>query len=203
MAINYQTPYTGITARTAATLASADMTFAGVKIDGSGDPLKTDYSDVKEAVQAGVVIGFIQLLNSQASGTASGNFTSGSPQTRVINTKAVDTLSRCTLASNQFTLLAGKYIVEAFATVYAVDNHKLTLYNVTGATVDGIGINCRANAIGTTAMLSSGVLTLASSTTYQLRHQCQTTKTINGFGGSCAFGYAEIYTTINIQVLGD
>ncbi len=42
-----------ITARTDTTLESSDMTFAGC--DGSGNPLKTDYSDIKTAILASVL----------------------------------------------------------------------------------------------------------------------------------------------------
>lgn len=53
MAVNYVSPYTGITARTAATLDSDGMMFAGVTTDGLGTALRTEFSDLKTALASG------------------------------------------------------------------------------------------------------------------------------------------------------
>lgn len=68
-----------------------------------------------------------------AKGTLGASTTSGSWQTRPLNTKSVDTAAICTLASNEFTLPAGSYEIIAAVTMFAATYAALRLYNVTDA----------------------------------------------------------------------
>ena len=58
---------------------------------------------------------YIKLSDVKSAGTAGGTFTSGSWQTRTLNTEDSDTGGNCSLSSNQFTLDAGTYEINARA----------------------------------------------------------------------------------------
>lgn len=142
--------------------------------------------------------GFILLQEQQTSGTDAGTFTSGAWQTRPINTEVFDTGGHCSLAANQFTLVAGTYRVYASATARGVDAHKIRLQNITDATTEVLGESAyvsAADASDTDSYLI-GRFTIASSKVYELQHRCQTTKTVNGFGASSGFGVTEIYASV-------
>lgn len=147
--------------------------------------------------------GFIILQDQKASGTDGGTFTSAAWRTRDLNTEVVDTGNHCTLAANQFTLVAGTYRIQAGASGYAVGGHKLRLQNITDAATTLVGNNTVSTATGAstnnTAQLF-GRFTIAASKTFELQHQCGTTKTTNGFGLAHSFAStSEIYTTIIIE----
>ena len=65
---------------------------------------------------------FLHLQDQKTSGTEGGNFTSGAWNTRTLNTEVTDTIGS-TLSSNQFTLPAGTYYIEASAPAYSVGRH--------------------------------------------------------------------------------
>lgn len=120
----------------------------------------------------------------KAAGTDGGGFTSGSWQTRDLNTLSGDIAAvGVTLSSNQFTLPAGKYLIEATAPAYNVYRHYAQLYNITdskselASTVGFVG-----GAYTNHVVDVFGVITITKSTTFDLRHRCSVTAATNGFG---------------------
>ena len=138
----------------------------------------------------------------KSSGTNGGTFTSGSWQTRTLNTTVYNGITSATLSSNQISLPAGTYSVIAFAPVGdTVNGHQARLRNITDSTTTLTGTsiatsdNASAKPLNQTLVL--GVFTIAGTKTFELQHQCSTTKTDDGFGLACGFDL-EVYSQITI-----
>jgi len=140
------------------------------------------------------------IQDQKSSGTDGGTFTSGSWQTRDLNTSLVNGITGASLSSNQITLPAGTYEVIAFAVAYDCDSHQARLRNVTDSTTLCIGLTMYANAsnnVGNAAKVT-GIFTLAATKVIELQHQCGSTKSGTGFGTPASFG-TEVYSDIQIR----
>lgn len=141
----------------------------------------------------------------KANQTDGGTFTSGSYQTRVLNTlENPQSVTWASLASNQFTLTAGTYHIHATAPAQAVNRHKAKLRNITDSTDDIIGStsmnDTTANQIGRSEI--NGTLILSGTKTFEIQHRCQTTGTTTGYGSASNWaGETEVYTIVEITKL--
>lgn len=145
----------------------------------------------------GLLSAYINIQDQEVQGTDGGTFTAGAWQTRALNTKQADAGSNATLSSNQIVLAAGTYDCRISCPAYYVNYHQARLYNSTGAAVVLWGSSEVSYAAGsnayTTRSIISGEFTIAASQSLVVQHQCQTTKTGNGFGSNANFG-TEVYT---------
>jgi hypothetical protein len=127
--------------------------------------------------------------------------TSGSWQTRVINTEVVDADGIVSLSSNQMTLGAGTYRVVARAPGWVIDANRLRIQNVTdGATLllgQSTPAGFSASPSGSVATVA-GEFTLAGSKAIEVQHRCKATKSSDGCGVACSFGVNEVYAEIQI-----
>lgn len=105
-------------------------------------------------------------------------------------------MTGASLTSGIVTVSAGVYDVEAMATAFSVGNHRLRLYDVTGAAVLLEGLNANApGASWQTAGLLRGRITLAVETELRLDHFTQTAATA-GLGIPATAGTPEIYAQL-------
>jgi len=141
------------------------------------------------------------LRDVKSSGTEGGGFTSGSWQTRDLNTIETYGKTVCSLSSNQFTLTPGKYYIEATAPAYAVGRNQARLQNITDSSTEILGsseyVNTTIGAVTTSKII--GVFTITKNTTFEIQHQCETTRTTNGFGIYSGFGNDSVYTQVKIE----
>ena len=159
---------------------------------------------------------FIIIADQKAAGTKGGTFTSGAWRTRDLNTVIADPQNMVgagivTLASNQVTLGAGAWLIEASAPAIAVDGHKTRLFNVTDNAVITYGTTEQCTAVGTTDQVQTRSqlvvkLTLAAAKVLQLQHVCITTGATSGFGEASDYGLGanngtEIYSIFRAQKL--
>lgn len=148
--------------------------------------------------------GYILIQDQKSTGSAGGTFTSGSYQTRVLNTLVnASSIAGVSLSSNQFTLPAGTYRVRAEAPAYRVDRHVIRLQNITDNTTVLTGGNQNAQASTATSNTSTlwGRFTITTSKTFALQHRCQTTLATDGLGISTAsvLGAAyEVFATVEL-----
>lgn len=147
------------------------------------------------------------IVDRKSNGTAGGTFTSGSPQTRDLTT-IVEDQDWVSLNSNQFTLSPGAYLIQWCAPAYKVEKHVSVLYSVTSTNYLESGMNANTNGSTdevTTTSCGSFVHTIASSTTYEIRHEAGSTVNSEGFGRSNGFnilsGDDEYYTSVVIKKL--
>jgi hypothetical protein len=137
------------------------------------------------------------LEDQKAQNTSGGTFTSGADRTRDLNTEVYDPFGLCTLSSNQFTLSAGTYYIDATVPCAGVDRNQAILYNATGTAQITRGTSSVAPFTTTAQSVSyiRAVFTVAASQALEIRHRCQTTGTTVGFGVESNFG-TERYTRV-------
>lgn len=141
------------------------------------------------------------VYESQTSGTAGGDFNNGADRTRTLNTLDGDT-GFISLSSNQFTLNSGKYLIEAHAPAFGVNEHKAKIYNTTDSSTEILGTLAYADSSGGgNNSVVMGTIEISSSKTFELRHRCGTTRATNGLGAACSFGDNEIYSKVKITKL--
>jgi len=132
-----------------------------------------------------------------------GSFTTGDWRTRDLNTELSDPDGIVSISSNQFTLQAGSYLIEAESPVYQVNRHMIKLYQTSGTPADiAFGTSEYANSAysGHTRSFVKARVTISSATTYEIRHRCDATRSTIGFGiGSDFNNNTELYTIVKIS----
>lgn len=148
---------------------------------------------------------FAVFEDQKASGTAGGTPTTGARNTRVLNTTITNTITGCSLASNQITLPAGTYFVRGHSMTGSVFGHRLYLRNVSdsndalGGTNGQLHTSIQAN----TPSFIEGVITIASSKVFELQHYIVANGSGNsGLGYPVSDGNVERYSRILIQKIG-
>jgi hypothetical protein len=151
---------------------------------------------------------FAHYQDQQSSGTDGGDFTIGAWRTRTINTEVYDNIG-ISLSSNQMTLPAGTYFIDATTPGYRVTMHQARLYNntATAAILSGTTEHAPLNTggddpSGQTSSRIRGRFVLAAQSALSIEHQCADTQNTDGFGRAAGFG-TEIYTDIMIWKLSE
>ena len=168
----------------------------------SGQYLQTDGSGGLswQTVTPAAFESYAIIADQKAAGTNAGTFTAGSWVTRELNTELADPDSIVSIATNQFTLAAGSYLIKASAPAYKVNFHQVRLYNVTDTAVAISGYQnytSSADAIDTKSELS-GRITITDTKTFELQHRCSATKSSNGLGNGIDFGEPNFYAVVEI-----
>lgn len=141
----------------------------------------------------------LHIQDQKAAGTAGGSFTSGAWRTRALNTVVLNEVSGASLASNQITLPAGTYYVEARAPAHATRQHQCKLRNVTDSVDILIGSSQYNDTIDqTTTSDLSGRFTIAATKVIELQHQAALTANTDGFGVAANLGVTEIYSEVKL-----
>ena len=151
----------------------------------------------------GLFASYAQVCDRKSSGSHGGSFSSGDWRTRELNTEAFDPDGIVTLSSNQFTLQAGSYFINAMAPAQSVVNHQLRLRNITDSNNALFGFSAYASQSSGNATddndyaFLKGRITLSGAKTFELQHRCNTTRNGAGFGQPT--GYAEeTYASVEI-----
>jgi hypothetical protein len=141
------------------------------------------------------------VIDQKTAGTNGGTFTSGARRTRDLNTVRVNRITGASLSSNQITLPAGTYRVEAFAPAQRVGTHQAYIRNITGSADLVIGHSARSepSSNATTESRVADEFTLAVTSVIELQHQCSTTNATDGFGVAANLGAVEKYTYVFIK----
>jgi len=150
------------------------------------------------------VTSFAVVSDQKSTGTAGGTSTT-SFSTRVLNTEVFDPDNIVTVASNQFTLIAGTYIIEWQCPHYRSNSATTVLYDVTGSAnvaTGTSGYDTSSSVHGTNA-LSTGIarVVISAANTYDIRMKVSSEKTSNGFGVA-ANGNPETYSVVKISKIG-
>jgi len=185
--------------------SSVDYVLSGT--DGSANQiLKTDGSGNLSwtADSGGLFASYAIIADQKSDTTAGGTFTTGAWRTRDLQTEIADSDGIVSIATNQFTLAAGSYLIEWSAPALNVSKHQSRLYDVTGTAVVEIGSseftpapvihsggNVQNRSFGSARVSPSG------SNAYRIEHNCSVTVATIGFGQAASLG-GEQYTMVKI-----
>lgn len=141
-------------------------------------------------------------VEEQAASTDGGTFTAGGWVPRVFNTTRYSRQTGsawASLASNQITLQPGSYYIKGSAPAFDVDRHITQFQNVDDATTAITGTSQYGSAVDQMQHRSfiEGVVTISAAKTFELQHQCQTTRSPNGLGVSSTLA-TNTYSMIKI-----
>ena len=194
---------------------------AGFTVDNSGVSVTAGvgtFSSVQGEIPAASIVGvctagltrtggfgkfasYAIIADQKSSTTDGGVFSDGAWRTRDLNTELSDADGIVSISSNQFTLQAGSYLIEADAPVHQINRHMIKLYQTSGTPADiafGTSEFSSLSYAGTTRSFLRTRVTISSATTYEIRHKCQST-----YSGAEGFGVAsdhavETYTVVKI-----
>ena len=143
----------------------------------------------------------LHVRNEKSNGTSAGSFTSGSWQTKEINTSLTNEISGASLSSNQIILPSGTYYIDASSPANYVNSHKAKLRNITDSSDTLIGTNEYAGQdmvdyVNTNSIIK-GRFTISAQKTFEIQHRCQTSSGV-GLGVANSFSVVEVYTDVRI-----
>lgn len=187
-----------VTLKTDLSLVKADVGLGNV--DNTSDANKPVSTAQQTALDLKLGTQIAIFRDEKTSGTAGGTSTAGTTAARTLNTTHVNTITGCSLASNQITLTAGTYRIHATAPAFICDKHKLRWYNVTDASYSIEGTSsysdASTNVVQTDANLV-GRFTIAGTKVFELRHYIQSGRATNGLGVTIGQG-TEVYAQVEI-----
>jgi hypothetical protein len=140
----------------------------------------------------------LHIQNTQASGGNGGGYTTGSFNTCPLNTVQTNDLGGSPLSSNQITLAAGTYWIDAIIPMHLVGYAQARLRNITDSTT--IASSIKQDDLDTQDQILNirRRFTLASSKVLELQVRAQFNQTTNGFGAGASFGETEVFADVCI-----
>ena len=147
----------------------------------------------------GLFSSYAIIADQKTSSTNGGAATSGSWQTRDLNTEIADPDGIVSISANQFTLAAGNYLIKWSAPAGDVYGHQTRLYDVTGTAEVGIGTTeySYTDYDGETRSIGALRVTPSGSNVYRIEHRVNTTKAATGYGTAIDWGVNQ-YTLVEI-----
>ena len=151
------------------------------------------------ATGMGLFSSYAIIADQKSSATDGGTATSGSWQTRDLNTEIADPDGIVSISANQFTLAAGSYLIKWSAPAGDVRGHQSRLYDVTGTAEVGVGTSeySYTDYDGETRSMGALRVTPSGSNVYRIEHRVNTTKADRGYGTGVSWG-VEQYTIVEI-----
>mgnify|MGYP003327440572 CR=1 FL=1 len=105
----------------------------------SGQVLSATTAGVASWTASPAFTSYAVIVDEKTADTNGGTFTQDAWQTREINTEVADPDGIVTIASNQFTLGAGNYLIRWQCPAVQVERHQTRFFDVTGAAALGSG----------------------------------------------------------------
>lgn len=166
--------------------------------DATDSTLKEVAPDDLPAGSGGLYTSVAILRDEKATTTAGGSASATTWNNRNLNTETYDPDNIVSISSNQFTPIAGDYIIEARAGARQVNTNRLRLYNVTGAASVEEGLNTSSNASDATTSVATLVCKFTANGTdaYRIDHYTTAARATDGLGAAVSDGSAECYMEI-------
>ena len=141
------------------------------------------------------------IADQKATDTAGGSSSTGTFNTRDLNTELADPDGIVTISSNQFTLQAGSYLIRASAPAYKAARHQILINNVTDSAVAAVGQPeyCSASAGVGNRAFAAGRVTITGAKAFDIRHRVGNAETTYGLGVEANYDLQpNIYTIVEI-----
>lgn len=144
----------------------------------------------------------LHVRDEKAAGTAAANSSATTWNVREVNTVVTNEISGASLSSNQITLPAGTYEIDATAPAIDANGHKLRLRDTTGSTTIALGTTVYTVTTDAVSNLSrlTGRFTLSVESVLELQHWT-TAGATSGLGLDTTAGSSEleVYADIHIR----
>ena len=180
--------------------ASADA----ITLDNSGNatfPANVTCSGTATGFGGGKFASYAVIADQKSQGTAGGT----PPNTTAYNTRDLNTIltdpdTIVSISSNQFTLQAGTYLINASAPAYQAQRNQILIYNVTDSTVIAVGTSEYQDSTEPvqTRSFAKNKTTISGAKVFEVRHRITNAVSTYGFGVDANMGQAEIYTIVEI-----
>jgi len=153
----------------------------------------------QDPAAGGSTVEVTYLKDVKTAASFGGTFNNGAWRTRDLNTLTGATGS-VSLSSNQITLTAGTYHIEATAPAANVNGHQTRFENITDTVTEILGSSEYSGSASNAGTMSrcTGVVTVASTKVYEFQHRCQTSAGSFGYGLSANFSVNTIYAQVKI-----
>lgn len=155
-----------------------------------------------DGVSGYVAAPYACVQHSVASGTHGGGCTAATWNTRPLNVVQSDDSGIVALASNQITLQAGTYEINARSVAFACSSSKTRLRNITDSTTTLLGSDVYHSSTTAAESVVSGRFKILSAKTFELQHWTQNTVATNGLGPSATSGESSIFASVDIRKVG-
>jgi len=139
----------------------------------------------------------VVIVDQKSTGTNGGSSQAKTWITRTLNT-IIGNPSFVTLTNNQFTLLPGKYNINAQIPAYRVRNHLARLYNVTENKVEQYGSSAFTQSASDNFSTINAEISIDVATTYEIHHKTKLKRRSDGLGVATGYGDTEIYSKVEI-----
>jgi hypothetical protein len=150
----------------------------------------------------GSALKLLHVQDEKGTTTHGGSASANTDNIRDLNTVKTNEITGASLSSNQITLPAGTYFVEALASGLAVDHHRAFLYNVTDSDIEVLGMQIFNSAWNTLTSGFSpvyGRFTISGTKVFELRHRTQSAKADIGLGHYMNDTRSSIYSSVIIR----
>ena len=138
----------------------------------------------------------LHVQQQQTSGTDGGASTAGTWVKRVLNTTLTNEIASASVGSDQITLPAGTYYIEAHAPSYNTGPCVTRLRNVTDSTDTLIG-TAEPTSVAHQRSVTSGRFIIAGTKTFEFQMRTNASSG-SGFGHASSQGVTEVYTDVKI-----
>lgn len=168
------------------------------KVTGGAQLFALNDSGIEKQVTTSYAI----LRDEKTSGTASGGSTASTWNNRNLNTETYDPDGIVSISSNQFTPIAGTYILHAVASAgsgAASMLHRLRLFNVTGAASVEEGTGVQASTASRSLAHLECSFTANGTDAYRIDHYTSVTQATGGLGAAVSDGSPEVFLAIRLE----
>ena len=141
------------------------------------------------------------IADQKATDTPGGSSSTGTFNTRDLNTELADPDGIVTISSNQFTLQAGSYLIRASAPAYKAARHQILINNVTDSAVAAVGQPeyCGGGESVGNRAFAAGRVTITSAKAFDIRHRVGSAESTYGLGVEANYDLQpNIYTIVEI-----
>ena len=167
-----------------------------LEIGSSGDTITKGSGVVS---RLGVFESQLLHIQDQKAYNAHGGSNVVGDQIRDLNTVITNEITGASLSSNQITLPAGTYYIQASAPAQDVGRHRIFLYNVTDTNIDILGSNEYMSVAVQTRSFINQRFTIATGKTFEIKHYTAIVQATNGLGiNDDGGGRTSIYTNVEI-----
>ena len=172
-------------------------TITGVSVGGLPDG-SVD-ADTLASSAKGLYKSYAHLSHRENANVQAGGISSGSWVKRPINNEVSDPDGIVSISSDQFTLQAGTYRIQAECIGYDVENQQARIYNATDSSTTLIGLNTKVSSdndsIGATVV---GRFTISGAKTFELQHRVYSTTNTHGRGSYNNYDIDSCYADVEI-----